>query len=265
MADYVIIPTHRLLLLMGLSLLMSSCTGASSAIAANSASDTLPADYDVLLIGNSHSSNYGLPELIVTLLETGLPGKTATASDLPHWNFLAERLADGSSVNVLQSKPWTHVILQAQKYSSSGRYTYPTDAALEWIRLVRKQNAVPIMFPEWARRNNDEEGPRIHELHQQITAIEPACVAPVGLAWEQAKISSPKLRLHAADGNHSNLKGALLTAFVLYETVSGQLASDLPYVQSIKVNADIQAELREIASHTLRDYPPCNLLSTPGG
>jgi hypothetical protein len=114
------------------------------------------------------------------------------------------------------------------------------------------------MFPEWARRNNDEEGSRIHKLHQQIAAIEPACIAPVGLAWEQAKLSSPKLRLHAADGNHSNLKGALLTAFVFYEIISGRLASDLPYVRSIKVDADIQAELRDIASQALRDYPACN-------
>jgi hypothetical protein len=247
----------RVLLLTGICLLLSSCTGASSAFAANPASGTLPADYEVLLIGNSHSSNYDLPALIVELIETGLPGKTATASDIPHWNFLAERLTDGNSVNVLQSKPWTHVILQAQKYSSSGRYTYPTDAAIEWIKLVRQQNAMPIMFPEWARRNNDEEGTRIHDLHLQIVAIEPACVAPVGLAWEQAKTSSPKLRLHAADGNHSNIKGALLTAFVFYEIISGQLASGLPYVQSIKVNADIQSELRNIASQTLRDHPAC--------
>jgi len=207
-----------------------------------------PGDYELLFIGNSHSKVNGLPELVATLIRTGLPGKTANAVAAPGLGFLSDRLGDGITQNMLNSRAWTHVILQAQKYSSTGRYTYPTDAAEIWIRLVKQQNALPVLFPEWRRKWNTEEGVRIHNLHLGISSRESACVAPIGLAWEESIARYPELDLHASDRNHSNLKGALLTAYVFYELFTGQLAADLPYIPAIDVSTDIQQKLKDVAS-----------------
>jgi len=233
-----------------LCLLATSCTTASPSATG--------ADYEILFIGNSHSSSNGLPELVAKLIETGLPGKTAYANDVPRWGFLAERLKDGLTQKTLQNNSWSHVILQGQKYSSSGRYYYPTDAAIEWIRRIKKKNSVPILFPEWARKGNHEEGQRIHKLHLQIAAVESVCVAPVGLAWELMRAVDPSLRMHAADGNHASLNGTLLTAFIFYEVITSQSAANLPYDPHIKVNADNQKKLREAASRTLEIHPACS-------
>jgi hypothetical protein len=148
----------------------------------------------------------------------------------------------------LESRAWTHIILQAQKYSTSGMYSYPTDAAEEWIRRVKAQGAEPILFPEWPREGNTEEGQRVHDLHLGIASREPACVAPVGLAWEETIRAFPELDLYAADGNHSNINGATLTSFVFYEVITGQPASGLPYIPGIGVSADTQQKLRDAAT-----------------
>lgn len=52
---------------------------------------------------------------------------------------------------MLASQRWSFVILQAQKYSTSGQFSCSTAEAKEFVRLARAQGAVPIMFPEWPR------------------------------------------------------------------------------------------------------------------
>ena len=210
--------------------------------------------YEILFLGNSHSSYNDLPGLVSTLIESGDAGSTALAIPAPGWKFLDERLNDGVTLQSLNSRPWTHVILQAQKYSTSGRFTYPTQAAEEWIRRVKARNGLPVMFPEWPRRGNTEEGPRVHHLHLDIALREPACVAPIGLAWEESIAHHPGLELHAFDGNHSNLNGALLTAYVLYQVITLQDASMLPYIPEIDVNTQTQQNLRDIASSLVNQH-----------
>lgn len=209
--------------------------------------------YQILFIGNSHSSANGLPGLVATMIEAGLPGSSAAAELAPGYGYLSDRLDDGVTQQSLESSAWSHVVLQAQKYSTSGLYFYPTDAAEEWIRRVRARNALPMLFPEWPRKGNNEEGPRIHELHLGIAAREPACVAPVGLAWEESIRTFPSLELHADDGNHSNINGAMLTAFVFYQLITGQSATGLPYIQGVDVSEDIQLKLAGVASVIVDD------------
>lgn len=214
----------------------------------------------VLMIGNSHSSRSNLPTMLRTMLEAGIPDAGIIVERAPGWAFLADRLEDRPTLRAFDSRPWTHVILQAQKYSTSGRYSYPTDGAEQWIRRTHALGAVPILFPEWARRGNDEEAMRVQRLHESIAAQESACVAPVGIAWEVARENQPGLVLHVSDGNHANRRGALLTAYVLYEVVSGRQAEGLPHLGSLKASEKDQAFFRRIASALLARKPACEHL-----
>jgi hypothetical protein len=216
------------------------------------------ADYELLFIGNSHSSVNGLPNLVTILIEATGQGKSANATIASGTNFLVDRLNDGITQEVLESREWTHVFLQAQKYSSTGNFSYPTDAAEAWIRRVRIRNAYPIMFPEWPRRGNTEEGQRVYDLHVSITSREPACVAPVGLVWDEFTFRYPAIVLHAADGNHSNLNGALLTAYVFYQILTGKPANTLSYIAEIDINEDTQSKLKEVALDFYNVHLPCS-------
>jgi hypothetical protein len=68
------------------------------------------------------------------------------------------------------------------------------------------------------------------------------------LTWEESIARNPSLELHAVDGNHSNPAGALLTAYVLYQVITGRPAAELPYLPEFTPDAKTQQELAGIAS-----------------
>ena len=70
----------------------------------------------------------------------------------------------------------------------------------------------------------------------------------------------PTIPLHAVDGNHSNLNGALLTAFVFYQVISKQSARDLDYVPEIAVSENLQTRFRDVAADIVEANPPCENL-----
>ena len=220
-------------------------------------------DYSVLLIGNSHSSRAGLPDMLEALLEADGANTAADVKALGHWAFLAERLDDNTTQKALDSRNWTHVVLQAQKYSTTGQYFYPTDAAEEWIRRIRDRGAEPILFPEWARREHPEESLRIHRLHLGISSREFACVAPVGLAWEIMRDAHPDIMLYNRDGNHANRRGALLTAYVLYHSITGASPAGLTYLKMRGIPEETQAVLRAAANMATGMMPACTRDAAP--
>jgi len=212
--------------------------------------------YQILLMGNSHVKS--LDSMINILIEARFPEKEVSSSSAQGIYYLSERIEDKASIDKLTNTPWTHVILQAQKYSSSGAFTYPTDAAVSLIRLSKSQNSTPIMFPEHPRFDNKTEGMKVHLLHKSIAQEEPACVAPIGLAWDRAIELYPDLNLHHADGNHANTTGKLLTALVFYQIITGESADTLPYIAAIDVDELNQNILRQVASYSLEQNPACD-------
>jgi len=206
-------------------------------------------------MGNSHTSVNDLSKMVADMVRAGRPGKSVASVEAPGWLFLDERLTDAPSMDLLRSQNWSFVILQAQKYSSSGQVAYSTEEAKELVRRSRTQHAVPIMFPEWPRRGIDETQ-RIFDLHVSIAQAEPACVAPIPQAFDLALARDPTLTLHASDGNHSAPAGAFLAALVLYATITGQSPLDLPPLAQYPVTVSLQATLRGIAAETVQTVPP---------
>ena len=201
------------------------------------------------------SSVNDLTRMVADMVRAGRPGKSVASVEAPGWLFLDERLTDAPSIDLLRSQNWSFVILQAQKYSSSGQVAYSTEEAKELVRRSRTQHAVPIMFPEWPRRGVDETQ-RIFDLHVSIAQAEPACVAPIPQAFDLALARDPTLTLHASDGNHSAPAGAFLAALVLYATITGQSPLDLPPLTQYPVGVSLQAALRDIAAETVQTVPP---------
>jgi hypothetical protein len=101
---------------------------------------------------------------------------------------------------------------------------------------------------------NDLTG-MIYALHVSIAQREPACVAPVGQAWDLALTRHPTLVLHDADGNHSAPAGAFLTALILYATVTTLSPLDLPTLP-FGIDSQTQATLRTVAAETVQTSPP---------
>ncbi len=213
------------------------------------------ADITLLFMGNSHTQSNQLTDMVVDMVRAGRPGRTVAAAVAPGTAFLDEHLRNAQTMTLLRNQNWSFVILQAQKYSSSGQNTYSTEEAKELVRISRQQRAVPVMFPEWPRSGIDETA-RIYDLHVSIARAEPACVAPIGQAWDLALARDPTLTLHAADGNHSAPAGAFLAALVIYATITGNSPAGLPTLNQYAVDASMQQTLRGIAAEAVQTVPP---------
>ncbi|MBT8066277.1 MAG: hypothetical protein KJO09_03475 [Gammaproteobacteria bacterium] len=212
--------------------------------------------YKVLIMGNSHAS--GLTPVLAELLALGLPNTPIDVQLSSDRGFLYERVNDGVSEQILESEQWTHVILQGQRYSTSGVNTYPTDAAEYWVRGSKLQGATPILFPEHPHEGNDWEARALWNLHSAIAARENSCVAPVGLVWEYVIFQVPSLVLHLEDGNHASDTGLLLTAMVFYEIITGRSAVSLPELSTFGIDAGTEQIMKAAVSTILLNYPACN-------
>lgn len=237
--------------------LSTACGGGASGpdmvVSSDTAQALEAADVTVLMMGNSHTTLANLPAHLQALLTAGLPGKRVAVVVSPDWMFLEERAADTASLNQLRSRSWTAVVLQAQKYSSSGLFSYSTQGAEQLVQLARQNKSLPVLFAEWPRLGVAETS-RIYDLHVGIATAQPACVPPVGQAWDLAAQRHPGLRLHHSDGNHADLPGAYLAALVLYAGITGRSPRSLPDVDS-GVAAPVQAQLRAVAADTLGQVP----------
>jgi hypothetical protein len=234
--------------------LLAGCELGDTGGAAGSRIDGSDADVPLLFMGNSHSSYHDLQGKVVAMVGATRAGETVEAV-AAQWMFLEDHYHDPDSMALLRLQDWTFVVLQAQKYSTTGCCTYSTEEAKALIRIAREQHAVPILFPEWARRGVDETF-TIYDLHVSIAADEPACVAPIGQAWDLSLQRHPELELHAADGNHSNPAGAFLAALILSTTMTGVSPLDAPTLVDAGVSAETQALLRAVAADTVAAWPP---------
>jgi hypothetical protein len=249
---------NRNSLVLCVALFFAACGGggASSApLGSPPAPTPAPADISVLMMGNSHTAFHSLSDTLAAMLRAGKPGKSVSVVTAPGWLFLDERLAHEPSMAMLGSQRWSFVILQAQKYSSSGLFSYSTAEAEQLVGMARTASAVPILFPEWPRLGVDETQ-RIYDLHVSIARKAPACVAPIGQAWDRALARYPALTLHDPDGNHSAPAGSFLAALVLYATVTGDSPAALPTLSITDVNSDTQDKLRTIAAETVLAVAP---------
>ena len=240
-------------LLLGVASLAAGCESGESpsAVVVHGSS----ADVPMLFMGNSHASYNDLQGMVEALVGAARAPETVEVVGVPKWQFLEYHYYDPTTLAYLQLQDWGFVVLQAQKYSSTGCCTYSTEEAKALIRIARAQNAVPILFPEWPRLGVDETD-TIFQLHVSIAQAEPACVAPIGQAWDLSLQRHPELVLHDSDGNHSNRNGAFLAALILATTMTGVSPLDAPNLPNAGVTPETQSLLRAVAADTVAAWPP---------
>ncbi|MEW6981899.1 hypothetical protein AAD001_04520 [Colwelliaceae bacterium 6471] len=212
--------------------------------------------YKILFYGNSHITHLSAP--LGMMFQQGKPDKQVMISSSLSLQYLAERLENDADVARLTGENWTHVIFQAQKYSQSGSFKYPTIAAETWVKKAKAQNATPIMFPEHPQRGRVKEARMVHYIHLTIATNEASCVAPVGLAWDLALSLKPDLAMHDADGNHASALGKVLTAMVFYQVITGESADLLPYIAGLSADQETQDFFGQVASQAIQENIACD-------
>lgn len=211
--------------------------------------------YNVLILGNSHVA--GLDSLLTEIFAHAEVNKTVNFKTLGGL-FLDTIVNNENIIKALQNSQWTHVILQGQKYSQSHTISYPTNATITWIQRAKAIGATPILFPEHPLANRPTDAAYVHGIHEGIAEKQSSCVAPVGLTWNKALELSPRLDVHHSDGNHATDLGKLLSAFVFYETITGESADLLTFSDTFPGDAATQALFGQVTSQAIIENPPCD-------
>ncbi|MBX9585417.1 MAG: hypothetical protein K2X87_34350, partial [Gemmataceae bacterium] len=180
------------------------------------------ADLRVLFVGNSHTLGHDLPDLVGRMTHALRPDRTVYthAVGLP---FLDAAADDPTARDEVDARPWTHVVLQAQRISASGKREYSRAEGIDLARRAKDRGAA-VFFSEWGLKDDPTNGPRHERVYGEMAKEAGVRVAAVGRAWDLARAARPDLPLYEGDGNHQTATGAFLTAAVL----AGRLTETSP-------------------------------------
>jgi hypothetical protein len=172
----------------------------------------------VLFVGNSMTFANGMPGLVHELAagDAGAQPLFAVAYTRPNWT-LEGAAADRRLEHLFAEIRWNVVVLQ----ENSRVAALPRDR--------RRSESEPFAAALAARAANVGAETLFFmtspESALELAAENGGSVAPVELAWREARRRRPALDLTAWDGHHPNRAGSYLIACVFYAVLSGREAS----------------------------------------
>lgn len=191
----------------------------------------------VLFIGNSLTSANNLPAMVAAIAKSR-GDKLIYAAHTPGGASLSRHAASRDILEKLRQQDWDFVVLQEQSQLPGlgtrllAKAVYPHAARLvEETKKANGQTSV-VFYMAMAHRNGDPankkvssdlltfEGAqrRINRTYTKMAQDNQALVAPVGVAWREARKKHPTIALYA-DDVHPNPTGTYLAACVFYATL----------------------------------------------
>lgn len=243
------------------ALLLIGCSrqpGATTQVAVAVGSESDPdkarsSDVSILFVGNSHTGSHDLPNLVCKMIQFQHPEKT-TYSHVIGVAFLEDVARNPMVQDEIKSRPWKHVVLQAQKISVSGKQEYSRKEGIDIAKLAKGRGAAVVFYPEWGLKGVAGDGPRQEKVYIEMAREAGVTVAPVARAWDLALAARPELPLHDADGNHQSTTGAFLTACVLCGRITGESPAPLAGFPYPHVNEADRKFLAETAAKAIAQH-----------
>ena len=170
------------------------------------------ADLSVLFIGNSHTANPGIAQIIETMLRSKHPNmKLCLVSQTYGSTPLTVHAKDKLTLETIAAGPWDYIVLQGSRHSSTEK------GAREISRLESISPETKILlYSVWGTKQKPADAESIYQSLCKTGESINAGVVPVGLAWLDCSSRHPEMPLYASDGNHSTIVGGYLTSCVFY-------------------------------------------------
>jgi polyhydroxybutyrate depolymerase len=249
-----------------------------------------PADgtYDVLMLGNSYTSQNSLSSRVQALFDE--TGTSASVSDLTGGGMKLYQHADNAESNgnqwhtTLTNNQFDYVILQDQSQVPS----FPTtetmwqnskNGAIRLDSMIEAAGAETIFFMTWGYRDGDSNNAWLNPDYptmqdnleagynmyaENITTAERVpYIAPVGLAYkaiyddiiEDGGTPTDQdtlfYSLYSGDGSHPSTRGTYLAACVMHSTITG--ISSIGFYDPFGLDADVRLQLQEASDSVIFD------------
>jgi hypothetical protein len=190
----------------------------------------------VLFIGNSLTAENSMPALVHDLAATDEGARPIFAVQYTGPSWTLRRASDDDRLTaLLEDVGWDVVVLQEQsRIASFAAYRpeemYPFARALD--RKIASAGARTMLFMTWGYEdgapidvpgeNFEAMQARLAQGYSDLATELSATVAPVGLAWAEARRRAPEIHLWTTDGKHPSLLGSYLAACVFYAMLTGR-------------------------------------------
>ncbi len=191
----------------------------------------------VLFVGNSYS--FGVPKAF-SKIASGHGKKVRTGHATYGGWTLKQHCENQATLRKIRDGRWDVVVIQEQSEIPARPAGKRAEAMFpplrQLVRLVRQQDAVPILYQTWGRRDGDRKirGDDFHAMTRRLrecyrAAAENAgdiLVVPVGDAWEAEFSAGRGTALFMDDGSHPTPLGNDLTAATFYKAIFSDAAAD---------------------------------------
>ena len=249
-----------------------------------------PADgtYDVLMLGNSYTSQNSLSSRVQALFDE--TGTSASVSDLTGGGMKLYQHADNAESNgnqwhtTLTNNQFDYVILQDQSQvpsfpTTESMWQNSKNGAIRLDSMIEAAGAETIFFMTWGYRNGDSNNAWLNPDYPTMqanlesgynmyaenitTADRTPYIAPVGLAYKAiyddiiADGGTPTdqgtlfYNLYSNDGSHPSTRGTYLAACVMHSTMTGDSAIGM--TDPFGFDSDTRTKLQQAADSVVFD------------
>jgi hypothetical protein len=205
-----------------------------------------PKTLNVYFLGNSHTANFNVPEMVARLLEN--PGKLQIKTGMRTAGFLEDFARNQYVRTEIASGRWNILVMQGAKLSSSHRYEYDHTGSIELAKLATAKGMKVGYFAEWPRKGWNESN-WIMDQYRGIGKSTSTPVIAVPLAFDRYLARNPRADVWSLDGNHSSITGAYLAACTIALWIVDSKVQ-LTKWRPEGINAQTAATLQAIAEAT---------------
>jgi hypothetical protein len=215
---------------------------------------------NILFIGDSYTFVNDLPGMLSRIAATAGAPPTITTSEVVYGGATLEyQWEAGAAQPLIQSRQFTHVVLQDQSVEPAIDRLNFTTYADQFGDLILDAGSTPVLFVTWARAAGDTtvypnyfDTPA--EMQDQLT-IAYASVAKtwpnslmscVGPAFQRSLQEHPDIVLQQSDHSHPTVAGTYLAACTFYVALTGNPVPDQSEVPA-GVSAQQATALRQVA------------------
>jgi hypothetical protein len=179
----------------------------------------------VLFIGNSLTSENGLPALVCRLARQARVAAICASAVEPGF-AIEDHLAQGTVQRRLADDKWSFVVMQQGPSAlESSRVNLRTFVG-QIAPLIRASGAVPVMYAVWPTKMRSSDFPRVSESYRLAAEDVGGLFAPAGDAWLEAWRRDPSIALYGPDDFHPSRAGTYLAALVIYRTILGPIPDE---------------------------------------
>jgi hypothetical protein len=212
----------------------------------------------VLFVGNSLTAGNSMPALVHQLAEGDDGARPIFSVQYAAGNWTLRQASEDDGLTALLSEVhWDVVVLQENsRVASFSPYRpedmYPFAQALD--RKIAAVGARTVLFMTWGFRDGGFEDMQAHLAwgYSNLAAELDAALAPVGLAWAEARRRDPDVELWTSDGRHPSLSGSYLAACVFYALLSDRDPSRSQFTAGLEPSE--ARFLQDVAADVVAEY-----------